>query len=284
MGDMKLLLFSILPLIFLLPLANASDDGPISHYKFEDSWSLISFPLSDSSGNGHHGSVIATEDHYVDGVDGNAFNFNGQSIVKVDEALVTTNDEYTITAWVKKASGKLNESSIVYAEENFFNPTETKIMYWGFDVGNGNVELRIFQRDTSSGAGGDHNKHIDSGVPITDTNWHHLAWVQTSRTSYDVYVDGVKRETVDGLSFSGSFNPDKTHIGDRPSFGQHYIGQIDEVRTYDFALTEGMVLELFNEFDPAKVSQFDLKITLWIVVVIVTMEMQIQWQNIMMTV
>ena len=182
-------------------------------------------------------------EYYDDGIDGKAFNFDGTTTVQINSGLVSTNDEYTITAWVKKASGDIGAEEAVYAEEYSGSGTETKLMYWGNEFSNdGNVELRIFQRDSSSGAGGDHNKKIDSGVPITDTNWHHLAWVQTNRTSYDVYVDGSKIKTVDGLSFSGSFRADINNIGSRPDDTQNYQGQIDEVRTYEKALTPDEIL------------------------------------------
>jgi len=153
-------------------------------------------PLSSCSCDGHtddsvgtNGGVVMGVEKYVNGMINQAFDFDGSTTIQIDSGLVTTNDEYSITAWVKKASGSLGSVAAVYSEENSSSVTQTKLMYWGENFGNGNVKLRIFQRDSSGVA---NNVSFDSGIPITDTDWHHIAWVQTSATSYDVYVDGAK--------------------------------------------------------------------------------------------
>ena len=147
---------------------------------------------------------------------------------------------------MKKASGVL-PTGVVYGEENSASPSlaETKFMIYGEDFGNGNVKLRIFQRDSSNvlNAG-----IFDSGIALTDTNWHHIAWVQTSATSYDVYVDGTKIDTKTGLSLGGAFTPDSNNVGSRPNNSQFYTGQIDEVRVYGIELTDIQVNRLFDTF------------------------------------
>ena len=92
---------------------------------------------------------------------GTAFEFDGATAVQIDSGLVTTNAQYTISAWVKKASGDIGSARAVYGEENSGSTTQTKVMYWGDDFGNGNVELKIYQRDSSRKQ---NNDDFDSGI------------------------------------------------------------------------------------------------------------------------
>jgi len=113
----------------------------------------------DDSGNANHGEVFGTT-QFTTGLDDQSFDFDGSTTIQIDSGLVTTKAEYSITTWVKKASGDIGSVNAVYGEENSASPTQTKLMYWGDDFGNGNVKLRIFQRD-SSGVG--NNDSFDSG-------------------------------------------------------------------------------------------------------------------------
>jgi len=148
--------------------------------------------------------------------------------------------QYTITAWVKKAS-VTSTSPVIYAEENSALERQTKLLYWGENFGNGNVKLRIYQ-DGSNGV--TNNDSFDSGIALTDTDWHHIAWVQTSTTSYDVYVDGVKKGTKRGVTLSGTFTPDSNNIGSRPNNSQFYSGQIDELLIFNKELTASEIAGL----------------------------------------
>jgi len=217
----------------------------------------LKFPFNgnvlDDSGNANHGTVIGNE-QFTTGLDGQAFDFDGSTTVQIDSGLVTTNAEYSITTWVKKASGSLGSAAVVYGEENSSSVTQTKLMYWGDDFGNGNVKLRIFQRDSS---GVSNSGSFDSGIPITNTEWHHIAWVQTSATSYDVYVDGAKIGTKTGLSLGGTFTPDSNNVGSRPNNSQFYTGQMDDVQVYRFELTDIQVFDLFDSLSIVSHYQFE---------------------------
>jgi len=117
-------------------------------------------------------------------------------------------------------------------------------LYWGLEFeSSGNVALSIFQRDSSAVS---NFASFNSGVALTDTDWHHIAWVATSATSYDVYVDGAKIGTKTGLSLGGSFTPDSNNIGSRPNNSQFYTGQMDDVQIYNFELTDVQVNRLFE--------------------------------------
>jgi len=146
------------------------------------------------------------------------------------------------------ASTNLNDEIIVYVYY-----TESISEFDTHNLGNkakgdGNVILRIYQRDSSGGANSD---SFDSGILLTDTDWHHIAWVQTSVTSYDVYVDGAKIGTKSGLSLGGTYTPDSNNVGSRPNNSQFYTGQIDDVQIYDFELTGTQVTDLFNSSSPS---------------------------------
>jgi len=229
----------------------SDDKGPVDFvYVYVDGipFSLVEngkYRLDVAKHFGNTGTInIGGTETYVAGLDGQSFDFDGSTTIQLDSGLVTTNAEYSITAWVKKASGTLGPVAVVYGEENS-SSSQTKLMYWGDDFGNGNVKIRIFQRDSS---GISNNSSFDSGILITNTEWHHIAWVQTSATSYDVYVDGAKIGTKTGLSLGGTFTPNSNNVGSRPNNSQFYTGQMDDVQVFDYKLTGTEVTDLFNSF------------------------------------
>ncbi|PKL75131.1 MAG: hypothetical protein CVV27_16955, partial [Candidatus Melainabacteria bacterium HGW-Melainabacteria-1] len=75
--------------------------------------------------------------------------------------------------------------------------------------------------------------------PIVANKWVFLAVVydQSAKTA-KLYVDGVMKEKTNAESGKG--HP-YLYIGASPSYGEHFIGDIDEVRIYNQALRESQL-------------------------------------------
>jgi hypothetical protein len=79
---------------------------------------------------------------------------------------------------------------------------------------------------------------------LNDGLWHHVAMVQTSKSLLDLYIDGIPRGT--DTRTIGAYNASALTIG---SFANaaFFKGSIDDVRTYNYALTPTQIKTLYNE-------------------------------------
>ena len=230
---------------------SANEDMPIiNSITISDLVSLhrLDNNVLDSSGNGHDVTFINGTEEYEDGYFANdkshAFNGSNQRL-DVNTGLVMDNGTtWCISAWVKKPAGEMT-LPVVYSEEDDSFATSTKLMYWGEEyLTSGKVSLRIFQRDDSAVA---NSIESNSGIALGDTNWHHILLNQTSGTTYDAWVDGIKNAT-ETVSLGGTYDQDVGRIGARAgTASQHYTGNIDNVRRYSRSLTDDEIIALSKE-------------------------------------
>ncbi len=78
---------------------------------------------------------------------------------------------------------------------------------------------------------------------VNDGNWHHLAWVNSSNQTMDMYVDGVldANDVTSDTTNNGPLN----RIGEFWGSGQGVIGSLDELRIYSRTLTAAEVRQLY---------------------------------------
>jgi hypothetical protein len=83
------------------------------------------------------------------------------------------------------------------------------------------------------------NDHDFNAPNITDGNWHHCAATYDGNLA-KVYYDGA----LIGTGTAGSVN---TAAGNCKISGYQYSGSIDQVRTFNSAISAGNVTSLYNE-------------------------------------
>ncbi|MHC4199689.1 MAG: LamG-like jellyroll fold domain-containing protein, partial [Planctomycetota bacterium] len=204
---------------------NADDatavDGAIDEYD----GTLEQFPADDSQ--------------WVAGTIGGALQFDG-----VDDIVVVSNepafdlyDQITISCWVKVTGGWATNDQVFVAKRGESGQG------WQLRRDGGSNRLRFTVRGTS---GADDAAGSDTTVGSDDV-WHHIVGVYDGarRKMYldgALYVDiadtGTITATDDPVSIGGKVNG-----GTRQSF---HRGQIDDVRIYHRALSEGEIYGLYS--------------------------------------
>lgn len=160
-----------------------------------------------------------------------AMEFGGSNYVGVtNNASLSITTAYTVMAWVRSSSSN-SEQSIVTK----FKATES---FSGFLLSLGccaNTGIPSFWVGdlTSSWAQG--------STAINDGKWHHVAGRLTGTTA-TIFIDGVVNATV-------SRNPNivttaDLEIGRRNDVGNHFPGDIDDVRLYNRALSDSEIESL----------------------------------------
>jgi hypothetical protein len=196
---------------------SAVSRGLVAYYPFEGN-------ADDQSGNGNHGTTNGAT--FVSGVSGgSALELDG----KADYVLAPVNinpevmPQLTMTAWVRPDTA----SGVVISVDNGGYDRQLSVDNRGGGTG----------WSALSGSGG-----VLGYSPVAVGEWVFLAVV------YDQDAETVKLYVNDrvyeeqGRLGSGW---EDTYIGKSPSFGAHFSGSIDEVRIYNYALTQSEINALY---------------------------------------
>ncbi len=211
--------------------------GLQAHYEFEGN-------TNDSSGNARHGAGIGPT--FVAGKIGQAVNLDGLDYVEITGYKgILGSSAVTVTAWVRTSSTGTTDTGL---------DSTNAIVGWGPDVAGERFGFRVDAgRLRAEHAGG----NVQGDTLVSDGGWHHVAvTVQENVTiSYPdviLYLDGNDdtRPTTDPDVFNITAAEDVS-IGRRPaSNDRFFLGQIDDVRIYDRALTQEEVAWLAGRIEP----------------------------------
>jgi len=152
---------------------------------------------SDSTGNGNDGNDFVS----ASGQGGKIF--KGQSFDGADDYVrssdwgVMAQSSYTVSFWARIADGDGKTSPWTWGESrNGARPLI--ILYVGDTFSSNNPNVRF--NDSRSGK----NPVMESSADIADGDWHHIALVQSSTNSRELFVDWVStvyNNQLDPLSF-----------------------------------------------------------------------------------
>ncbi len=219
-------------MLFLSGTTLPAQAGLIGLYQFDDASNLG----KDTSGN-HNDATDNGATFTNSGYQGGAAHFDGSSFLSVAiDVNPTVLPQMTWGAWVKPDVLSASTVQTVLSSDNGGFDRTITIDYRG---GGG---ASSFSAYTSSGVWA-------SGVAPSTSQWEFVAAVyDASKVSLTFYANGQS------FQISSSFGPSQTFfdIGNDPSFGQLFLGSIDNVFVYDQALTASQIATIqSNGFPPA---------------------------------
>jgi hypothetical protein len=214
--------------------ADPGTNGLQAHYDFEGTF-------NDSSGNTHHSTAVGNPT-FVAGKIGQGINLRG------------LNDYVEITGY-KGILGANAFSVTTWIKTTYMGDDPQEIVHYGTHDSGQRCEFRVHTDGhirMGNGAG-----QVESLTAVTDGGWHHVAATikeNATNSSSDVriYVDGQDNtmESTDPDVFNLVADWDVT-IGYRPSQSDRFfMGQIDDVRIYDRALSEEEIAWLAGRTQP----------------------------------
>jgi hypothetical protein len=206
--------------------------SPIAYYPFNGN-------ANDAAGsnNGTVNGATLTTDRF--GNPNSAYSFDGvNDVISFNSPFTTSTDNFTITAWVKRASASSGGQIVSNGRNpgNGFPASE----YDGYSYGTGGGSLAA-------------NYHAviapEGGCPPQGTGWDFTALVRESGVT-KLYLNGVQcPNTFTNAPFTPTQN---AFIGALNGNNiSPFEGAIDDVKIFNVALTEAQVLAEFNSNTPA---------------------------------
>jgi hypothetical protein len=238
---------------------------PIGHWKFDECQGTVA---TDASGNGNNGTITPgdtsgdndsagacdsgasdpTNDMWNDGTNGKrnaSLGFDGTNdYVDMDDPdSLELEMPFTLSAWVK-----INQLPSIagddFAVVSKYINSSTNNFVWQIET---NDDLALFKHDGTSG------EYIPGVINFSSSdvgNWVHVAFTIDISGNADWYRNGLR---VDGGTASSSNMNTSTAadfwIGAREAGGSgdnFFEGQIDEVKIFNYALTEQQVKNDYN--------------------------------------
>jgi len=205
-----------------------------SEYLFEESAGTT---VIDSKGL-NNGTIINNAAR-VNGARGGGVEFTGAEYITLGQSFgENVKNEVTLSAWLKPATSGNYQGIIMHGGLNF----DTYALY-----------IRPDSKEVAFKTSGTSNDWISikNVANLWDGDWHHLA-VTYNGSQKVIYLDSVAIITVDA---TGTIEPGAGYnllIGagrDTESPTLLYIGLIDEVRIYNYALTGSQIADLYHLID-----------------------------------
>jgi hypothetical protein len=205
-------------------------------------WWKFDGDANDSSGNGNNGTEIG-DPTYAAGKIGQAISFDGEGDRIEVPATVAGNPELfptraiSASAWVRTTVSANGSYSLVRHEFHF---TALQAFAGGahaaaFTDKNGSRALYLTTFDWSK---------------INDGKWHHCA-VTYNNGVHEVWIDSKKEVSNNFGSYPLWTGDDQPWVfGGKErgeGGGEHYPGELDDIRIYNYALSEGEITVLHNE-------------------------------------
>ncbi|RJQ38959.1 DUF2341 domain-containing protein [Candidatus Microgenomates bacterium] len=212
--------------------------GPVLNWHFDDG---VGTTAQDSSPNNLDGTLNNTPTWQTEDlcISGKCLYFSGtadMNVSKADDALLDfSTGSFSVGTWVKR-NGASSANNVILTKSTA-NIGATYTGYKLYMDASGDLCF-----DTQDGTNAV-DTACTSAVDFDDNQWHYVTGVKNGTTSLTLYVDGKSRATDASIASNTTLSNASTfYVGvDSDGTTTEWLGFIDEVKVYDFALSANEV-------------------------------------------
>ncbi|MBP8606254.1 MAG: BNR-4 repeat-containing protein [Phycisphaerae bacterium] len=207
-------------------------------------WWPLDGSYADATGHGYN-AMPAGSPVFAAGHTGQAVHFNGSSYLNcTNGSSLTLQNGGTISAWVKADPALQNTAwATVVAKGRW----AWRLCRYGFGSGN-SISFHFNSPNYEYQANG--------SIPALDNTWHHLAATYDGQ-SIKLYVDGQLDASAATPELVNS-NADPVYIANRSDAARYWVGLIDDVRIYSFAMDAAAVGLLYQDKSCYQLNPYDV--------------------------
>lgn len=215
----------------------------VGHWNFDEGAGTTA---ADASGNGRVGSLQAASGgnapSWTAGVNGGALHFDGSGYVDMANTASAYNfgaGGFSVAAWVRY--GTLNDAEYLIAGKHDAGYTNGFFLSVGRNAaGNANKLDFYFNHDST---------RIVTPSSYDDNQWHFVVGTNDGTTG-SLYVDNQFIGSFGGTPASNSVDFLVGGVFFQGNFVGGFTGDIDDVRVYDTALSQGEIVQIYNSTIP----------------------------------
>jgi hypothetical protein len=226
---------------------------PVGWWKLDEGEGISAY---DSSGSGNTGTLTTMDppNDWVAGKFGKALDFDGSDdlVNSGDPAsgvLDVGTGDFTVCSWIKNSQSLAGDNThfIIASKKTLLNGSYVGWAYALHGGINDGIELRINDGHTAND--NTPNPSSSQNSLLSDGNWHHVCATAVRTNNVTHYIDG---KNVGG----GAINTNSLTISNGNNFkiasydgstSYRFLGQIDDVRVYNYALTAEQIKQIMNE-------------------------------------
>lgn len=229
----------------------------VARWKFDE---ISGGTAADSSGNNLVGTLVGDPQWRPSGGKiGGALEFDGDDdYVNIDgsESIGISGDQITVCAWIR--ADRIDERQVIAAKTAWGDNT------WLVEINPTDFGAGVLNFFLSTGG----SDNFGSESAIDAGTWHHVAFVYDGMERI-IYLDG-KLDAGEALSGDVARNDQPVRIGswggiDSSGQMRYFRGRIDDVRLYDYALTQADITVVLAGKAPGEGTNWTL---IWIVALV----------------
>ena len=205
---------------------------------------------NDSAGTCNSGAANPTNEMWNAGTTGKynaSLSFDGTNdYVNVgdpsDGSLDFGTGDFSISTWVNVPSGN---GVVVSKGSNAGEPPGSGSGYYLYVASDRTIKAEVSSYDANSKW---HDVQTTQAIPAS--TWTHLAFTKTTSV-VNIYINGILQPVTTSADpiaqITSVSNTASFRVGSYTPLSLYATGQIDDVRAYNYALTAGQILKVYNE-------------------------------------